>query len=134
MSAELALRAALIARLRADAALTSIIGAGCIFDGAPRGQAFPFVTLGEIRSLRLAGEADEGMEHRFDILVFSRAETRSEIVAALSAISASATGDPLVLQGYHLANLEERESRSERLSDGRTWRGRLALRAVSEPQ
>jgi len=39
MSAELALRAAIIARLRADAGLASILGGGRVFDGAPQGQA-----------------------------------------------------------------------------------------------
>lgn len=134
MSAELALRAALIARLRADTALTAILGEGRVFDGAPQAQAFPFATLGEFRGTRLAGEAEEGVEHRVELLVFSRAETRSEVAMSLSAIGESLAAAPLLLAGFHLANLEEVERRSERLADGRTWQGRLVLRAVSEPQ
>ena len=51
MSAQADLRGAIVAALRADAALTAVIGADRVHDGAPRGAAIPFVDLGAVELL-----------------------------------------------------------------------------------
>ena len=54
MSAQADLRGAIVAALRADAALTAVIGADRVHDGAPRGAAIPFVDLGAVETRLLA--------------------------------------------------------------------------------
>lgn len=132
MSAGKALRAGIIAELRGDAALTALLGGANVFDGSPRGATHPFVTLGTLENEPL--DADGASEHRLELFVFSRAASRSETFDILEAMRASLNGSAIALSGYRLSNLEIRDGRSERLSDGRTWRGRLRLRAVTEPE
>ncbi|MXN65706.1 DUF3168 domain-containing protein [Stappia sp. GBMRC 2046] len=134
MSAASALRAGIVTELRGDAVLTALLGGANVFDGSPRGAAHPFVTLGTLESEPLDGDIDGPTEHRLELFVFSRAASRSETFDVLEAIRMSLNGSAIALGGYRLSNLEIRDSRSERLSDGRTWRGRLRLRAVTEPE
>lgn len=132
MSAAKALRAHIVSELRGDAALTALLGGANVFDGSPRGAAHPFVTLGSLESEPL--DADGASEHLLELLVFSRAASRSETFDVLEAMGACLAEADIAPGGYRLSNLEIRDSRSERLSDGRTWRGRMRLRAVTEPE
>lgn len=133
MSAERALRAGILARLKGDAALAAALGSGRVFDGAPQGQQFPFAHLGEATAAPLDADAGGAEELRLAITVLSRAETRGETAAALAAISDSVAGLGPDLGGYRLANLAVTERQTRRLNDGRTWQGTIRLRAVCEP-
>ena len=134
MSAQAALRAALVKALRADAQLIALTGGERVHDGAPRGSAHPFVELGPIVSRPLLSSAEEGEEHEAEILVHSRKEARGEVAALMAAArEAVLTGAGGFLDGHVLVNAGTLDERSERLADGRGWRGRLRLRLVSEP-
>lgn len=134
MSAQAALRAALVKALRADADLAALTGGERVHDGAPRGGAHPFIELGPIVSRPLLASAEEGEEHEAEILVHSRKEARGEVAALMAAArEAVLAGAGGFLDGHVLVNAGAMDERSERLADGRTWRGRLRLRLVSEP-
>lgn len=134
MSAQAALRAALVKALRADAQLTALTGGERVHDGAPRGATHPFIELGPIVSRPLLSSAEEGEEHEAEILVHSRKEARGEVAALMAAaFEAVLSGAGGFLDGHVLVNAGAMDERSERLADGRTWRGRLRLRLVSEP-
>lgn len=134
MSAQGDLRAALVKALRADADLAALTGGERVHDGAPRGGAHPFIELGPIVSRPLLSSAEEGEEHEAEILVHSRKEARGEVAALMAAArEAVLAGAGGFLDGHVLVNAGAMDERSERLADGRTWRGRLRLRLVSEP-
>ena len=134
MSAQGDLRAALVKALRTDAQLTALTGGERVHDGAPRGATHPFIELGPIVSRPLLSSADEGEEHEAEILVHSRKEARGEVAALMAAArEAVLAGVGGFLDGHVLVNANAMDERSERLADGRTWRGRLRLRLVSEP-
>lgn len=52
------------------------------------------------------------------------------MAAAREAVLSGTAG---FFDGHELVNAGAIDERSERLADGRTWRGRLRLRLVSEP-
>ncbi|QGZ36802.1 DUF3168 domain-containing protein [Stappia indica] len=134
MSAQVALRAALVKALRADAQLTALTGGERVHDGAPRGSAHPFIELGALVSRPLLSSAEEGEEHEAEILVHSRKDARGEVAALMAAArEAVLNGAGGFLDGHVLVNAGTLDERSERLADGRSWRGRLRLRLVSEP-
>lgn len=134
MSAQGALRAALVKALRADADLIALTGGERVHDGAPRGAVHPFIELGALVSRPLLSSAEEGEEHEAEILVHSRKDARGEVAALMAAArEAVLSGVEGFLDGHVLVNAGTIDERSERLADGRTWRGRLRLRLVSEP-
>lgn len=133
MSLHAALRGALTACLRQDAGLAALPVPPAIHDGAPRGAAHPFIEIGRIETRLLAGTAEEGEASQVVILVLSRATSRGEAAGILDATRTALAGLGAHLSGHLLINAGDPETRLERLSDGRTWRGRLRLRVVTEP-
>lgn len=133
MSGQAALRGAIVAGLAADPALLALLGGPRIHDGAPRGCPHPFVELGAVETRLLAAERGEGERHAVDIHVLSRRPARGEVAAILDAIEAALPMLASHLSGHRLIHIADPVSRSERLRDGRTWRGRLSVRIVTEP-
>lgn len=131
MTAALALQEALIAALRTDAGVTALVGAG-IHDGAPKNAGFPHVALGEVVSRDWDTASDEGAEHFVTLMVWSRASGRREVLVIIGAMMAVLDEADLNLNGHRLVNLSVVASDTRREADGRTWRGRLRLRAVTE--
>ncbi|MEI2384648.1 DUF3168 domain-containing protein [Breoghania sp. JC706] len=127
------LQAALIALLRADADLGGLLGEGRVEDGARRAAAYPNVVLGDWSSRAIAGDDWPGEEHRLEFLVFSRAGGRREVLGLLARLSGLIDGAAISLAGHRLVTLARTGESITRTRDGRTWRGTLALRAVTEP-
>ncbi len=134
MSAALALQSALIVALRADATLTALLGAEAVYDGAPQGAGFPHVALAELASLDYGDSAGERQEHYATLLVWSRAGGRRQALEIIGAITAALDGAPLTLAGHGLVNLAVERTEARREADGRTWRGLMRLRAVTEAE
>lgn len=132
MSAALALQAAVIAELKGDGALTGLLGGPHVHDGAPQGAGFPHVALGDVTSLDWDAGEEAGEEHSMTLLVRSRAGGRRQVLEITGAIVAALDEAPLPLDGHRLVNcrIEATDTRRER--DGKTWRGRVRLRAVTE--
>ena len=67
----LALRAAVQARLAADAALTALIGPDRIFDEAPRAARGLYVVHGEVEARDWSTGSDRGCEQEFALVVWA---------------------------------------------------------------
>ncbi|SDT99005.1 DUF3168 domain-containing protein [Stappia sp. ES.058] len=133
MSAQADLRGAIIAALRADAALTELLGVDRVHDGAPRGAAIPFVDLGAVETRLLTAEPAEGERHTVEVLAYSRKPARGEISEILTAIRDALAQLPPSIGVQRLVHVSDPVMRSERQRDGRGWRGRLTVRVVTEP-
>ncbi|ADZ71350.1 DUF3168 domain-containing protein [Polymorphum gilvum] len=132
-AAEIALRDAILIHLAGDAELEALLGPGRLFDAPPRGQAFPFLRLDAVTGRRLAGSAEDGLEHELRLTVLSRADSRDEAVKAIARVAALLDGPVLALAGHRLVDLVPVATASGPLRDGRTFRAELVLRAVTEP-
>ncbi len=118
--------------LKGDPSLDALTG-GRIHDGAPQGAGFPHVALGDTSSLDWDTASEEGAEHFATLLVWSRAGGRREVLEIQGAIVAVLDEADLDLGGHRLVNMRVEGTDARRESDGRTWRGRVRLRAVTEP-
>lgn len=97
MSAELALHGALIARLKADAALGVLVGPR-IWDVAPRGAGFPQLLTGRCEG-RPVG-ADGGLiEHMVTLTAVSTFEGTEEARAIVAAVRVALNDAPLEADG-----------------------------------
>jgi hypothetical protein len=133
MSAALALRAAIFAALANDAALAAMLGGAKIHDEPPRTLDFPFVTLGEAEIRDAATMTEGGEETTLTLHVYSRQGGHREAHAVVGAVMEALIDAPLPLAGHHLANLRVATADVRRGEDGRTYHGRIRLRAVTEP-
>lgn len=131
-SAARALRAALQARLAADAPLHALVG-GRIHDVPPKEAAFPFVTLGEAVVSDWSTATEGGSEQALTLHVFSRQGGRAEAFAIAARVQEALHEAPLALEGHRLANLRATTAEIRRDSDGRTFHGLVRFRAVTEP-
>jgi Protein of unknown function (DUF3168) len=132
MSATLALQSALIAALRADADLTTLLGGEAVYDGAPQGADLPHVTLADLASLDLSGAGAAGQEHFATFHVFSRDGGRRQALEILAAMTALLDDAALSVAGHTLVNLAIERTEARRQADGKTWRGMMRVRAVTE--
>ena len=71
-TAAAALRAAVHAALNADGALVALLGGEKVYDEPPKGAAFPYVTLGEARTLNFSAGDEAGEEHQLTLHGWSR--------------------------------------------------------------
>ncbi|MEJ8573124.1 DUF3168 domain-containing protein [Microbaculum marinum] len=131
MSAALALQAALFAALKADAPLAALVGTA-VYDGAPQDGGFPHVTLADLASLDHSDTGGDGEEHFATFLVWSRDGGRRQALEILGAMTAVLDEAALSLTGHSLIDLRVERTEARRQSDGRTWRGLMRLRAVTE--
>lgn len=127
------LQAAMIALMRADATLSGLLGAGRVEDGPRRGAAYPSIAPGGWISRPVAGDAWPGEEHRLEFLVFSRAGGRKEALGLMDRLVHLVEGATITLAEHRLVNLSRTGESIARTRDGRTWRGVVTWRAVSEP-
>jgi len=134
MSAALALQMALVTALRADTPLIALLGGAAIHDGAPQGTAFPHVTLADLSSLDYSDSAGEREEHFATLLVFSRAGGRREALEILAAMTAVLDNAALAVTGHTLVSLVVERTEARRQPDGKTWRGLMRVRAVTEAE
>jgi hypothetical protein len=65
------LQQSVFAALRADAALTTVLGPGRIYDDVPQGTALPYVTLGRAAAQDRSAGSEDGTEHLFTVNVWS---------------------------------------------------------------
>jgi hypothetical protein len=129
-----ALQAAVAVHLADDAALAALIGnPPRLFDEAPRGAAFPYVTLGDDRVSDWRGDGFTGSQHVLTLHAWSRAPGRDEVKAILGALRMALDDAALALEGHHLVLLHFVLADTERLADGHTLHGLARFRALTEP-
>jgi hypothetical protein len=132
-TAAAALRAAIHEALAADGALTALLGGANVYDEPPKAAVFPYVTLGEARTLDFAAGDDAGEEHQLTLHVWSRQGGHREAHLVTGAVMQALDDAPLALELHRLVNLRFALADVRREADGRTYHALLRFRAVTEP-
>ena len=129
----LALRAAVQARLTADARLAALIGAGRIYDEAPRAMRGLYVVHGEIEARDWSTGTERGCEQEFTLIVWA-AESASarQALEAAGLIVAALDEAEFLVEGHTLVNLRWLSSLLAR--EARKWLPFVTIRfrAVTE--
>ncbi|MDP1632793.1 MAG: DUF3168 domain-containing protein [Caulobacter sp.] len=134
MSPELALHAAVLAHLGADAALAALIGdPPRIHDEPPAERIYPLVLIGRTETRPWGGLEGEGVEQAVTLTCLSRFDGLEEIKAIVAALRARLHGADLSLEGHRLVNLRVTYCDMFRAPDWRPALGVVRLRAVTEP-
>jgi hypothetical protein len=124
------LQAGLIAWLKADAALTALVGQR-VWDRAPEAAACPHLLIGEGSSRPLA--ADVGaVEHRLTLVCVSRFAGTEEARAVVAAARARLHEAAVSVVGLRIVSLRSTGAEMRRSGDGARTYGRLSLRVVTE--
>lgn len=131
--ASLALRRSLHQSLAGHAPLVAVLGGPHVYDEAPRGAAFPYVTLGDAEVSDWSTGSSTGQEHRLTLHVWSRQGGQAEAHIIAGEIIAALEDVPLDPAGHRLVNLRFATADIRREADGRTWHGLVRFRAVTEP-
>lgn len=128
----LELQAALLAALKADAELAALLAADGIRDAPARGQAHPFVSIGDLVTRDPAADWP-GREHRLTLTAWSRAGGRSELLRIMERAGVIFQDLPAALGAHRLVSLTRESERIDRGRDGRSWRATIGIRALTEP-
>jgi hypothetical protein len=126
-----ALRAALVARLRADATLLALLGGARVFAHVPDRQTSPYVQL-SIESKPWDTTTDYGAEHDVSFHAWTEHEGPKQAETIIDAIEASLRGATFSLAGHALVNIERRRSLVFRDGEGQTYCGFQSWRVVTE--
>ncbi|HWJ72115.1 MAG TPA: DUF3168 domain-containing protein [Kaistia sp.] len=130
--AALDLQAAIRARLVADADLLAALGGPRIHDGAPRGTAFPFVTLGDTGQSDWSDGTTDGGDISLTLHVWSRQGGKKEAWAIAGILMRLLHDEPLALADHHLVTLRATFAEVRRDPDGITEHGVVRLAALVE--
>uniref|UniRef100_A0A9E8CMB1 DUF3168 domain-containing protein n=1 Tax=Bosea sp. NBC_00436 TaxID=2969620 RepID=A0A9E8CMB1_9HYPH len=129
----LALRAAVQARLIANAALTTLIGPDRIFDEALRAARGLYVVHGEVEARDWSTGSDRGCEQEFALVVWAAQSGSSrQALEAAGLIVAALDQVDLVPDGHALVNLRWLSSRLARETRNGLPHVTIRFRAVIE--
>ena len=129
----LALREAVQALLAANAALTTLIGPGRIFDEAPRAARGLYVVHGEVEARDWSTGSDRGCEQEFTLVVWAAQSGSSrQALEAAGLIVTALDQVALVLDGHALINLRWLSSRLARETRNGLPQVAIRFRAVTE--
>jgi hypothetical protein len=128
-----ALQKAVHAALVADADVLALLGGARVYDHAPRGTAYPYVTIGQTTVRDWSTGSENGGEHVLTLHVWSKAAGRGETQAVIGALRSALHDQALELDGHRLVNLRHEFSEARREPDGERFHGLVRLRAVTEP-
>lgn len=112
MSAEMAVRAAMIAALRADGALMALVHG--VHDGEPGRAAAPYAFAGECIGADWGGKAMEGRELRMTIGLVAAADSAVVIAAMIARIDPVMQGLGGAADGWRVASARLVRSRIAR--------------------
>jgi hypothetical protein len=129
----LALQAALVARLRAHAGVTALVGAR-VYDEPPQGVAFPYVRIGtvDLTPLRMTTCSHEDLT--FSIEAHSRPVSgRVEAARIAHAVRLALDAAPLAVTGYTLDWCDWITQAVSRAPDGRSYIATIAFTAALSP-
>jgi hypothetical protein len=113
--------------------LTALLGGARIYDDAPQGAAFPFITLGQSVIRDWSTGSEGGAEHSLTIHVWSRAGGKKQVHDVIAVIKAVLHDQPLLLANHYLINLRHEFSEARLDPDGDTFHGIVRYRAMTEP-
>ncbi len=129
-----ALQSAVHARLIADATLTALLGGPRVYDRAPHGQAYPYVTFGQSVTRDWSTGSDRGDEHVLTLHAWGGGDQRKAVEALVEAIRASLHQASFALNGHRLINLTRDFAETRRETDGDIMHGLIRFRAVTEAE
>jgi hypothetical protein len=123
------LQTALVAALRADAALAAIIG-NKVFDAPPKGVLAPYVVVDRHDLVQRDGDLAPGQEHRLRLQCWSDGPSRERAVAIAERVMAAV----LVVVPDGLVVTHAEHVRTDTVIDKETGQARAAvtLRFLSE--
>ena len=129
---ELALQKALIAHLKADAAVQALLGEPArIWDAAPKDAAFPHLLIGRCES-RPVGADGGGVEQALTLTIVSRFRGTEEAKAVLAAVRVALTEAALAADGVRTVSLGVTFADVFPGADGARTFAVLRVRAVTE--
>ena len=129
----LGLRAAILARCAADAALSTLLGgAGRLYDEPPRGEPALYALFGPAELSDWSTSSDRGHEQQLGIVVWSRPGNAAAALAAADRIATLLDDAPLAVAGHRLVSLAVLAQNADRDPDTGLGRVALRLRATTE--
>lgn len=128
---ELELQGAIVARLKADATVASLIN-GRIYDSVSAGATFPYVSIGPVDSNQDDADCITGLEVAQQIDCWSRATGFPECKRLVDAVRAALHDYSFDLATNAVVFFEHRSSRITRDPDGLTSHGILGFEGVIE--
>lgn len=131
-TAALELQAAIRAHLIADADFLAALGGPKLFDGAPRGTAFPYVTFGPASQGDWSDGEVTGADVALTLNAWSRAAGKREAWAIVGLMMRLLHDATLALGARRLVTLSAVFAEVRREADGITERGVLRLSALVE--
>lgn len=128
------LQTAIIARLKADSGVTSLLpdGANGIYDHVPPDRKFPYIALGDFSCGREETQAGTGYVAETDILSFSRYRGGKELAALMDAVRTALHDADLAIDGHATILCREANAGTGLEPDGESRRGRQSFRIVFE--
>jgi len=129
---ERALTGAILAQLRADAAVSAVLS-GRVYDQPPVEPEYPLLLIGRSQSRPFGGVAGEGVEHTLTLTVSSRYDGAEEARRAAGLVRAALDDAALSLTDHRLISLRITFVDTFRAADWRTTFSVVRLRAVTEP-
>ena len=127
-----ALQGPLVAALRADSALTALIGGNAVFDAPPKEKRAPYVTIARHDVLPRDGDVAPGHEHRVLVHAWSAEASRRAVLAIADRVIAVAMDAVLDDEVVVTHRVHERTDTAIELDTGFA-RAAIALRFFSEP-
>jgi len=134
MSAEAVFEDALLAHLAADASVQAALGDPArIFDAAPEGAAFPYLSVGRGVSEPSGASGADLIAHRLTLHLWTRETGRRETKEMLGAIRAAVDEASFALaDGFTLISCRAVYADVFRTADSRLAHGVLRVQAVIE--
>lgn len=130
-SPSLEIQGAIVARLKATAAITALVGTR-VYDSVPAGASFPYITLGEGDETSDDVDCIDGFEISLDIDVWSRAPGFPEAKRIADEIRIALREPPLSISDNALVYFNHRQTRTFRDPDGLTSHAVLTFEAFAE--
>ena len=128
----LSLRAAIRARLVADAALVALLGGPKVHDEPPRAAEPPYVTFADVQARDWSTGGDRGHEQRLGLSVWSRQGGDREALTIADRVATLLDDADLTPAGHRLVNLRVTAQEVARPDRAGLRRVTLRLRAVTE--
>jgi hypothetical protein len=129
-----ALQRGIYQALAGSSGLTTLLSGARIYDDAPQGAAFPFITLGQSVVRDWSTGTEDGAEHELTLHVWSRVGGKKQVQEIIEAIRGALHDQPLMLADHHLINLRHEFSEARLDPDGDTFHGIVRYRAVTKPE
>ena len=132
-AASWALQRSIFQTLSKAPALTSLLGEAEIYKKPLKGQALPYMTLGQTVNFDWSTGTDDGMEHDLTLHVWTSADSAEKVHEIMDTVKTLLHDRPLSVGGHYLANLRHEFAEARIDPDGETMHGIVRYRAVTEP-